>query len=195
MTTLVTGFESFGAVDVNSSELVVAALAAFADAGVVAAILPTSYFRAEKRVGELLEVHRPDSVLMLGHAEKATKICLEQIALNFDSSDAPDNDGEVRSYRSIIEGGPASYRSSIHLEHMANAARDLGVDVELSRDAGGYVCNHVFFTVAHLVAKKFPSTRFGFVHLPPLHGSSEDLARLVYLVRNWIAAMDRNPPG
>lgn len=186
MTTLVTGFEPFGGFKVNSSERVVTTLAALEDAGVITAILPTSYCRAEKRVGELLDMHSPTTVLMLGHAEKARKICLEQIALNYDDSDAPDNDGDVRTRRTIVEGGPAGYRSSIQLTHMADAARDLGVDVDLSHDAGGYVCNHVFFTVAHRMAMSLPNSRFGFVHLPPMRGSEEELTRLVKIVRKWI---------
>ena len=43
MTTLVTGFEPFGGSNVNSSELVVTALAALGERGVITAVLPTSY--------------------------------------------------------------------------------------------------------------------------------------------------------
>src|SRR5262245_50053997 len=50
MTTLVTGFDAFGGVAVNSSELVVTALAARAEPGVITAVLPTSYRRAGARI-------------------------------------------------------------------------------------------------------------------------------------------------
>lgn len=187
MTTLVTGFEPFGGSKVNSSELVVTALAALGELGVITAVLPTSYRRAEARIGDLFRAHRPRTVLMLGLAENAARICLEQVALNLDDSDAPDNDGEVRLRQRIVEGAPVGYWSSLQLDRMAEAARDLGEEVVFSHDAGGYVCSHVFFMAAHLVATEFLGSRCGFVHLPAVQGSGERLTRLLDIVRIWIA--------
>lgn len=187
MTRLVTGFDAFGGLKVNSSEIVVEALAALGESGVVADVLPTSYRRAAARLVELFHLHRPRTVLMLGLAENATRIRLEQVALNLDDADAPDNDGEVRLRRRIVEEGPVGYWSSLRLNPMAKAARDLGEDVDFSHDAGGYLCNHVFFTAAHLAATDFPATRCGFVHLPPLQKSDERLGRFLDIVRSWIA--------
>jgi pyroglutamyl-peptidase len=187
MRTLVTGFEPFGGFEVNSSELVVTALAARNEPGVITAVLPTSYRRAEARIGELLRAHQPRTVLLLG-CEIASQICLEQVALNLDDSDAPDNDGEVRLRRRIIEEAPVGYWSSLQLEPMADAARDLREGVDFSHDAGAYVCNHVYFTAAHLVATELPHTRCGLVHLPALQGPGNRLTRLLELVRIWIVA-------
>lgn len=188
MTALVTGFDPFGEAKLNASELVVAALSALDEPGVVTAILPTSYRRAEEHIDELLRAHRPELVLMLGLAANRENICLEQVALNLNDSDAPDNDGETRLQKRIIEEGPVGYWSSLPLEAMATEARRLGEDIILSRDAGSYVCNHVFFTAAHLVATKHPNCRCGFVHLPPLEGPGERLDRFVNIVRSWIAS-------
>jgi pyroglutamyl-peptidase len=188
MTTLVTGFEPFGGFKVNSSELVVTALAAGNEPGVITALLPTSYRRAEARIGELLHAHQPHTVLLLGLSESASRICLEQVALNLDDSDAPDNDGEVRLRRRIIEEAPVGYWSSLQLEPMAEAARDLREEVGFSHDAGAYVCNHVYFTATHLVATELPRTRCGLVHLPALRGPGRRLTSLLKIVRIWIAA-------
>ncbi|HSB69264.1 MAG TPA: pyroglutamyl-peptidase I [Candidatus Methylomirabilis sp.] len=187
MTTLVTGFEPFGGSRTNSSELVVTAMGAMGEPGVITAILPTSYRRAEARIGDLLHAHRPNTVLLLGLCDGAARIRLEQVALNLDDSDAPDNDGEVRLRQRIVEGAPVGYWNSLQLNRMADAARDLGEDVVFSHDAGGYVCNHVFFTAAQVVATEFPGTRCGFVHLPAVQGSGERLTRLLNIVQIWIA--------
>ena len=187
MTTLVTGFDPFGESKLNASELVVTALAALNEPGLVTAILPTSYRRAEERIDELLRAHRPHLVLMLGLSGKATNICLEQVALNLNDSDAPDNDGEIRIRKRIHEDGPVGYWSSLPLEAMAADARRLGEEIVFSRDAGSFVCNHLFFTAAHLVATKHPNCRCGFVHLPPLESPGERLERFVEIVRYWIA--------
>jgi len=186
MTTLVTGFEPFGESTVNSSELVVAALDSPGNPDVIAEVLPTSYRRAEARIGDLLHTHRPSTVLMLGLAESTASIRFEQVALNLDDCDAPDNDGNVRLRQRIVEEAPVGYWSSLQLDRMADVSRDLGEDVLFSHDAGGYVCNHVFFTAAHLVAKEFPDTRCGFVHLPAVQASDERLSQFIEIVRSWV---------
>lgn len=186
MTTLVTGFEPFGGSKVNSSELVVTALAALGELGVITAVLPTSYRRAEARIGDLFRAHRPRTVLMLGLAESTAEIRFEQVALNLDDCDAPDNDGKVRLRQRIVEGAPVGYWSSLQFDRMADASRDLGEDVLFSHDAGGYVCNHVFFTAAHLVATELPDSRCGLVHLPAVPEADERLSRFLEIVRIWI---------
>jgi len=44
--------------------------------------------------------------------------------------------------------------------------RALGIPAALSQSAGLYVCNQVFFALAHLVAKQYPGVRAGFIHVP-----------------------------
>jgi pyroglutamyl-peptidase len=186
MTTLVTGFEPFGGSKVNSSELVVNALDALAEPNVITAVLPTTYRGAEARIGELLRSHRPQMVLMLGLAEATTKVRFEQVALNLDDSETPDNDGEMRLRGRIVKGAPVGYWSSLPLDGMADASRGLGERVLFSHDAGGFVCNHVFFTAAHLAATEFPATRCGFVHLPAVLASDKRLSRFIEMVTVWI---------
>ena len=187
MTTLVTGFEPFGGASSNPSELVVTALAASGDADLVTAVLPTSYRRAEDAIGNLLDNHRPRRVLMLGVDGGAARIRFEQVALNLNDAPAPDNDGEVRQRQRIATQAPVGYWSGLPLGRMAETARGLGEEVEFSRDAGGYVCNHVFFTAAHLAATRFPGTCAGFVHRPAVEEADKRLKGFVEIVRAWIA--------
>jgi pyroglutamyl-peptidase len=187
MTILVTGFDAFGANAVNPSALVVDALAQAGHAGILTAVLPTSYREAEKRIQTLIRRHRPKRVLMLGLASKARAIRLEQVALNINDCAAPDNDGEVRSGRRIADEAPIGHWNSLPLNRMARIAARLGHEIEFSRDAGGFVCNHVFFTAAQLLAMEFPDCRYGFVHLPPIDGAGEQITRTVELIRAWIA--------
>jgi len=187
MTTLVTGFEPFGGACSNPSELVVTALAELDHADVVTAVLPTSYRRAEAGIGELFQAHRPHRVLMLGLAGHTAQMRFEQVALNLNDSAAPDNDGEVRLRQRIVSEAPVGYWSTLPLSRMAAVARELGEEVEFSRDAGGYVCNHVFFNAAHLSATGYPGTSTGFVHLPAAERKDERLRRFVEIVRAWIA--------
>lgn len=186
MTVIVTGFEPFGTSRTNSSGLLVAALHALEEPSVFTAILPTSYRRAEARMLELLHAHRPATVLMLGLSSEAVGLRLERVARNLDDCESPDNDGEVRLRRTIVEHAPPSYRSSLPLRRMAETARHLHEDAAWSDDAGSYVCNHVFFTAAHWTATQLPASRCGFVHLPALEESGDRLTRLLEIVRRWI---------
>jgi pyroglutamyl-peptidase len=187
MTILVTGFDAFGENEINPSALVVEALAENEQSGLLTAVLPTSYREAEKRIQTLIRRHQPNRVLMLGLASKAQAIRLEQVALNLNDCRAPDNDGEVRLGQRIADDAPIGHWNSLPLNRMARIAERLSHEVEFSRDAGGFVCNHVFFTAAQTLAMEFPDCRCGFVHLPWIDGPGERLTRTVELIRTWIA--------
>lgn len=187
---LVTGFEPYGGASFNPSEFIVKELAALKEPGVVTALIPTSYRRAEAEIVDLLHIHQPSVVLMLGLKRRASRLCLEQLALNMDNSITPDNDGEIRVRERIIEEAPASYSNSLLIDHMADIAGDQGEPVDFSSDAGGYVCNHLFFVTAHLAATELDHCRCGFVHVPPMQESSERLLRVVEIIRDWIRSRE-----
>lgn len=184
-TKLVTGFEPFGGSQVNSSEMVIASIEALGLPGIATAVLPTSYHRAEAHMSALLRQHRPLRLIMLGLAQSSAAIRFEEVARNLDDCAAPDNDGEVRLDRRILEEAPEEYGNSLYLDRMALVARDLGEEALFSQDAGGFVCNHIFFAAAHLMATDFPDSRCGFVHLPALQQGDERLTRIVDLVQIW----------
>lgn len=188
MTTLLTGFEPFGGSPVNASGQVVAAIAATGMPQVATAILPTSYRRAELQLAELLQQHQPDHVLLLGLAQREQVLRFEQVALNLDDAESPDNDGDVRQRARIVEDGPVGYWATLPLDDMAEQARLFGETPRFSHDAGGFVCNHIFFTAMHRLASRGPASRCGFVHLPPL-ATGDRLVRVVGLVRTWVGQL------
>lgn len=136
-------------------------------------------------MADLLQQHRPDQVLMLGLAAGEQALRLEQVALNLDNAESPDNGGEVRQCTRIVEQGPVGYWSTLPLAAMARQAGRIGEAVQFSHDAGGFVCNHVFFSTLHRLARAGGGSRGGFVHLPPLD-TGERLVRVAGLVRTWI---------
>lgn len=186
MTILITGFDAFAGIELNSSQMVVDALAKLELDGVVTAVLPTAYHRAESRIHDLIRRHRPDRVLMLGLARQARAIRLERAAQNLDDCAEADNEGDVRQRQKIVEAADLTHLSTLPLTRMAEIARELGNEVEFSRDAGGFVCNHVFFTTAQLIASELPDSRCGFVHLPALDAGSDELKRMVELIQAWL---------
>jgi pyroglutamyl-peptidase len=182
VTILVTGFEPYQGMPANASELVVRALGAAGRADVVTDVLPTAYRRAGARIEQLLERHRPSAVVLLGLASSATALRLERVALNLDDEDATDNDGDRRSGVRIVDEGPVGYWSSLPIAAMTAALQSSGETVELSHDAGGYVCNHVFFRAIHHCSQHLPLTMCGLVHVPYVTGPGPQLDRLVAAV-------------
>jgi pyroglutamyl-peptidase len=187
MSALVTGFEPFGGAELNASEQLIVELRARNVPGLSTQVLPTSYRRAEQTLLHALAEQRPKLLLMLGLHAAATNLLYEQVALNLNDAAKPDNDGETRRRISIREQGPVGYFSSLGFEPMAKLAARHAEELVFSRDAGGFVCNHVFYTAAHWAASGLPNLRVGFVHVPPL--DSLRCTRITDLLLDWVSAL------
>ncbi len=70
-------------------------------------------------------------------------------------------------YRSA-ENAPDAYFSTLPLKAMLRRLHDAGIPAALSQSAGTFVCNQVFFGLAHRLATQYPHARGGFVHVPYL---------------------------
>ena len=77
-----------------------------------------------------------------------------------------DNAGEQRKLTPIVAGGPDTFESMLPIQAMRAALEQLGVPVAISDDAGGYVCNHLFYAARYVIDSRGLSTRCGFVHVP-----------------------------
>ena len=172
MKILLTGFEPYGAVEINPSEQIVRRIAARArvrrNADLVTEILPTEFAAAGKRIRQLIRKFRPAAVLCLGVAPSREKISLERVALNLDDDALPDNAGRIRAGRRIVPRGPVAYWSTLPLERIRKRLEQRGIPVSYSNHAGTYLCNHVFYVARHETERMGSRVRCGFVHVPPL---------------------------
>ena len=167
---LVTGFEPFGKNDVNPSQLIAEELD-----GVV---LPVSYARAAVELQRALDEREPEIVIAFGLADERDSITPERFAHNLDEADKTDNDEVQGSGVEIDVAGPLAYRSTLPVDEIVAALRAHDIPAEVSRDAGGYLCNHVFYVLMHTLK---PGGMGGFVHVPPLEALPRD--RLVEAAR------------
>lgn len=154
---LVTGFEPFGAHEVNPSQLV-----AEARDGVV---LPVSYATAPRELKRALDERDPDVVVCFGLADDRAAVTPERFAHNLDEAETTDNDDVPGSGAEIDAAGPIAYRSTLPVDEIVAALRAQEIPAEVSRDAGGYLCNHVFYLLMRTLK---PGRLGGFVHVPPL---------------------------
>lgn len=164
-TLLVTGFERFGAHRVNPSERVVEALAG--EAGLRTLVLPVSYARAVPRLQQAFESGSLAGILMLG-LHGGSEIRLERVARNRNEAEDPDEDGERRAGEPILAAGPERYPSTLPLGRFAEALSARSLPWVWSDDAGGFLCNHVFYRARAWVEAAGGAAPCGFVHLPPL---------------------------
>ena len=163
---LLTAFNAFGSVDTNASEVLLRALGE--DSNVVRVVLRTEYEAGSQEIIHLIRNLKPQLLICFGVSEGDTTVRLERVARNWDGAVAPDNVGDVRYGQPIIQGAPAFYLGTISYDAISTALRDRGVAHLVSEDAGGFVCNHVFFRALHEITVSESRILCGFIHLPPL---------------------------
>jgi len=167
---LVTGFAPFGGETVNPSQLIAQELDGQTIAGhrLVGATLPTEFASSILVLDDLLRRHRPALVLALGQAGGRAEISLERVAVNLIDARIPDNAGAQPVDVAVVEKAPNAYFSTLPLKAMLAALQQAGIPSALSHSAGTFVCNQVFFGLAHALHARRGRVRGGFVHVPYL---------------------------
>ncbi|MBP0456575.1 pyroglutamyl-peptidase I [Streptomyces montanisoli] len=168
MKVLITGFEPFGGEDVNPSWAAARLVAAAPPAGldVTAVRLSCVYGRAIEELRAAVSATDPALVVCTGQAGGRSGLSVERVAVNVDDARLPDNAGNQPVDEPIVPDGPVAYLSRLPVKACVAAAREAGVPAHVSGTAGNFLCNHVFYGLAHLIATERPSLRGGFVHVP-----------------------------
>jgi len=123
-------------------------------------ILPASAFR--------IAVAPSDTLLMIGAHGFASQMFFETVAHNrFD--DRADVSGHRPNKDEIRSGEPGSLKGS--LWNQLDLIRHLEGPASLSEDAGGYLCNFIYYEAL----RRFPNHRVGFLHVPTFDKLSEDI--------------------
>jgi pyroglutamyl-peptidase len=169
VTVLITGFGPFPGAPVNPSGPLAHALAqlrrpAFAGVTRIAHVFETSYAAVDRDLPKLLARHRPDIVLMFGLAARTPFIRIETRARNAVSVLFPDASGRIRGGGEIAPGGPDALPGRAPLTTLLAAARATRIPAHLSRDAGAYLCNYLYWRA---LAASRSGTLAQFVHIPP----------------------------
>ncbi len=138
-----------------------------------------SYARAAGALRAAVRAADPDVVVCFGQADREA-VSVERFAHNLDGAESEDNDGAV-SAAEIDPDGPAAYRSTLPVDVIVAALRAEDIPAEASRDAGGYLCNHVFYVLMRLLEGERPGATGGFVHVPA-EMSAEALVRAARIV-------------
>ena len=174
ITILVTGFGPFPGAPFNPTTPLVRDLTrvrrpGLNDVRLVGHVFEASYAAVDRELPELIARHRPEALLMFGVATRRKQLSIEMRARNALAL-LPDASGSVRACRAIAPGASDLRLPAPH-QKLLTAARSSGVPVQLSRDAGRYLCNYLCFRGACVVKSSGPKLA-AFIHVPQLPRTS-----------------------
>ncbi len=170
-TILLTGFGPFPGVPVNASwavvqELAPAASRAFPGYHVHHEMLSTEWHGGTQRVIELLDGLKPNLALHFGVSSRATGFVVEARGYN-ERSTVTDACGHTPERAGcLIADGPHQLTARLPLNLIVHRLRGRGLPVELSRNAGRYLCNAALYHSLDTVRRRAWNIRSGFIHLP-----------------------------
>jgi len=171
---LITAFQPFPGVTENPTETLLRSLPTCRDHDLVRArhlLVPTSYADAPRELRGALE-SRTSALVMTGYSGQATGLVLERCATSARLPGRPDATGFCPP--AAIEK-PETMETAVDIGAIVARLTDAGLSACESRDAGSYVCNHLYFTALRALAETSPSVPALFVHFPALQGT--DLAQ------------------
>ena len=119
-----------------------------------------------------IETLRPDAILMTGQAARRAAVCVERFARNLDDAAAPDNDGVLRRALRISRAAPEWLEATAQVGAIARAVKNAGIPARVSRNAGGFVCNHLYFGALQYLGGLDHPIPAVFLHLPATPGQA-----------------------
>jgi pyroglutamyl-peptidase len=169
MRVLVTGFGPFPGAPFNPSALLVKALArrrrpALAGIELTTHVFATSYAAVDRDLPKLL-AEKPDVILLFGLAWRRRHLCVETRARNAVTLLFSDADRCKPQQNVIAPGEPSSLKGNAPFVWLASAARGC-FPSRLSRDAGRYLCNYVYWRALRGAHGGQPLVQF--IHIPPV---------------------------
>jgi pyroglutamyl-peptidase len=194
---LLTGFEPFVDVPENPSGLVAERLIAAPPAGVrlTGGVLPVSIERAPAALDALLAAapDPPAAIVSLG-VHRGAWFRLERRARAALRSPKRDNDG--RSADGVTLAGAVELVTGLDVARLAAALRAGGaVDVRVSADAGGFVCERIYHHALTRAAERGIAAVF--LHVPSVEavGVAEQAAAVAAMLA-WVGRESvRTVPG
>jgi pyroglutamyl-peptidase len=170
LTVLLTGFGPFPGAPVNPTAALVRRLTRRRAAGArvqrVSHVFPTRYDAVDEQLPGLLARHRPDALVMFGLAARRHHLSIETLARNRVSMWFADAGGRTALGAAISAGTVAQMRGRAPMRRLVAAASRARVDARLSRDAGRYVCNYVYWRALEAAERPGGPRLAVFVHVP-----------------------------
>lgn len=175
MNVLVTGFGPFLGHRVNPSDAIARRLDGRRFSGVswvACSPLPVVFAEAASVALEAAARAGADAICALGLAATESVIRVERCARNAATAASPDARGTLREGELTRLGGPDRLETSVDTRAIVEALQRAGIQARSSDDAGGYVCNDLYYRLLDAASSAGPShhvapSRVVFIHVPP----------------------------
>ncbi|MHB8629636.1 MAG: pyroglutamyl-peptidase I [Aggregatilineales bacterium] len=164
---LLTGFEPFGGLPINSSWEAVRQLDGrlFNGKRVVVVLLPVTWQEAGHRIQEAVARYQPELVISVGQGNRYLE--LDTYARNITGYIA-DNLGARPKGLFISDIGRMAYKTTLDLKAISRALELAGFSYITSPNSGTFLCNFVSYHTFAYLARVDPDIPVLFVHVPPL---------------------------
>jgi len=171
VTVLITGFGPFPGAPFNPTEGLVRRLGArrrpaLAEVERITHVFRTSYAAVDDDLPRLVARHRPAVLLMFGLAARSPHLRIETRARNAVSALVPDARGQMLRRTGIAAGAAPTLTGRAPFQRLLRATRVARVPARLSRDAGAYLCNYVYWHGLTAASRQRPVPIVAFVHVP-----------------------------
>lgn len=159
---LITAFEPYDRWAANASWLALVELTRDlpGEPAVTTRRYPVDFAAARERLAVDLRADY-DFAIHLGQAPGSPRIRLEALAVNVG---VVPGDGD--RFETLIDDGPAAYRTPLPVTEWAAMLRSNGIPAEVSFHAGTYLCNAILYYSHYMAERMRLKTRSAFVHLP-----------------------------
>ena len=167
MKVLVTGFDPFGGEPINPAlETIKLLPSEIAGMEIHTLEIPTSAYKSLEIVKSAVDEINPDIVLSIGQAGGRPDITVEQVGINLNEFRIADNAGAQPHDEPVFADGPDAYLVKLPVKKMVENNRKQNIPASISYTAGTFVCNHVLYGVAYMLAKRGQGQKNGFIHIP-----------------------------
>lgn len=171
MLALITGFEPFGNVPVNTSQECVLTLQQ--DQAISkwltyeTCILPVERQHSFEILASHLKNRSFTHIFLIGMASPSARISVEKVAINWSHYSIPDNACQQPIDERIEPEAPDAYFSNMPVLSLARL-QPKHIPIQLSLSAGSYVCNDLYFRTLHWITVHHYPAKVVFLHLPGL---------------------------
>ena len=171
---LITAFEPFDGRETNASSEVLKSLPEqIGEYTVHKMLLPVVFGKAAGQIS----AEPFDYIFLLGEAGR-NLVTPETTARNIRDARIPDNEGNQPIGETIISGGMETYHTAIPVKKIVEQITGEGYAIEVSEDAGTFVCNDTFYLVGTGTGRPVE-----FIHVPSAGaaGAANTVCRFIEL--------------
>lgn len=168
-TILLTGFEPFGGSNINPSieSCKPHDGKKYKDCVVKVVEIPLRYDEIKPSLVKAIKETQPSAVICTGQSGSGD-IRLERVAINIADARIPYNCGTQPVDKPIVADGPVAYFSTLPLRKLLDELIEAKIPSVISKTAGTFGCNHIFYELMHYRTENKLDIPAGFIHVPSL---------------------------